>query len=97
MMIGEASELSPESLFSSCSSTPIAMIFGTYDNPEALRFHRDRIPEKCEERIYWYLIPLSGHMYGTETTLIGPIGFLYTRISLSLLNWRINYLLDQQS
>jgi hypothetical protein len=96
VMITEALRLTPESLFSSCPETPIALVFGTFDNPETLLFHRDRIPEQCETRISWVIIPFSGHMYGTETILPEPFRFSYTSMSLSLLKWRLNNLLVRQ-
>jgi pimeloyl-ACP methyl ester carboxylesterase len=92
-MIAEASQLKPESLFSSCHSAQIVLIFGMFDNPETLLFHRDGIPEKCESRIKWFVIPISDHMYGTEAFLPGPFHFSYMITSLGLLKWRLNDLL----
>jgi hypothetical protein len=53
-MQAEGLQITPESIFSSCPNSQIAMIFGVKDNYESLIFHKDRIPEKCLAGIDWY-------------------------------------------
>lgn len=93
VMKEEASQLTPETIFSPCSTSPIVLVFGSRDNPETLLYHKDRIPEECASSISWLTIPFSNHTYGTESALPEPLRFFYSRTLVSFLLLNLNNLL----
>jgi hypothetical protein len=52
------------------------------------------LAEECNGFINWVQVPISDHMYGTELLkLPEPLRGIYSKLSLSLLKYRLNQVL----
>lgn len=97
-MSEEGRELAAQSLFSSCPLSPTVLIFGAFEDKAVTRTYQQSIRPECPERLEWVTIPISDHMYGTEISkLIIPFRSVYSNLSISLLVWKLNRRLIEES
>lgn len=96
--IQEGSQFTPQAITEPCPITPIAFVFAGFDDglePMQIQYQQARV--QCSNLDDWKIIPFANHTYGTEDTrLPGPLGSVYSKITLSYLVWQINHLLLSQ-
>lgn len=96
--IQEGSQFTPQAITNPCPTSPIAFVFAGFDDglePMQIQYQQERV--RCSKLVDWKIIPLANHTYGTEDTrLPGPLGSVYSKITLSYLVWQINHLLLSQ-
>ena len=97
-----AANFTTGSLFSDCPESRVWMVYASQD--DAIPVHLEAfesLSEACSGMVNWSEVPISDHMYGTEMDkLPEPLRGMYSRISLSLLKYRLNQILrsvDQSS
>lgn len=91
-VMSEGIEFSSEYLFSDCPETPVQLVFaGRDEGREELSTYYREAYDRCGEDIQWNVIPLSNHMYGTESTRFPKVlSDIASRIYLSMLMFRLN-------
>ena len=96
ILVEDAEKFTSQSLFSDCPESPVWFVFASQD--DAIPVHLEAfqyLSEACPGNVHWSEIPISDHMYGTETfNLPEPLRGIYSRLSLSLLKWRMNQILQ---
>lgn len=93
--VAESRKFMPLSIFKSCPKTPVTFIFASQDDGKKsnIRYFQ-HFSRNCSYQLRWMSIPLANHTYGTENIRWPrPLQWLYSRISLNLLERRINHLL----
>lgn len=97
-----AANFTTGSLFSDCPESRVWLVYASQD--DAIPVHLEAfesLSEACSGMVYWSEVPVSDHMYGTEMyKLPEPLRGMYSRISLSLLKYRLNQIMrsvDQSS
>jgi alpha/beta superfamily hydrolase len=93
----EGKDFTTNSIFADCPTSPVLMIYASGDDGiQKYRKPYQELHERCESKINWTEIPLSDHFYGTEFTRMPEVlRRIYSRISLSLLMYRMNGILSQ--
>jgi len=95
VMREDAKKFTSEALFSECPESPVWFVFASQD--DAIPVHLEAfqsLSEACPDLVHWSEVPVSDHMYGTEMfRLPEPLRGIYTRISLSLLKYRLGQIL----
>jgi alpha/beta superfamily hydrolase len=93
----EGMSFTAESLFSNCPSSPIWLVYASQDDSKATHWvYFNELKKHCQSKLNWSEITPADHFYGTEfEKLPEPIRGIYSRISLSLLIYRINGILSQ--
>ena len=94
-MLATAEQFTVSSLFGECPASPVWLVYASQD--DAIPRHKEAyesLSEECNGLINWVQVPISDHMYGTETfKLPDPIRGIYSKISLSLLKYRLDQVL----
>ena len=94
-MLATAKQFTVSSLFGECPASPVWLVYASQD--DAIPRHKEAyesLSEECNGLINWVQVPISDHMYGTETfKLPEPIRGIYSKISLSLLKYRLDQVL----
>jgi len=95
VLMEDAGKFTSEELFNECPESPVWFVFASQD--DAIPVHLEAfhsLSEACPDLVHWSEVPISDHMYGTEMfRLPEPLRGIYTRISLSLLNYRLGQIL----
>jgi pimeloyl-ACP methyl ester carboxylesterase len=96
-LVGEVVELTPDSLFSPCPTTPVNLVFGAHDyDLDSFSDYYHSLPASCQETITLNIIPLADHMYGTENSrLPGPLRRAYSKFLLNLLLGELNKMITE--
>lgn len=93
--LATAKQFTVGSLFGGCPKSPVWLVYASQD--DAIPRHSEAyksLSETCDGLINWVHIPLSDHMYGTETfKLPEPVRGIYSKLSLSLLMYRLDQVL----
>jgi hypothetical protein len=96
VLIEDAGKFTTESFSRGCPESPVWFVFASQD--DAIPAHWEAyksLSEACPGLYNWSEIPLSDHMYGTEMSkLPGPLRGIYSRLSLSLLKYRLDRILN---
>ena len=96
VLLDEANQYTTESLFADCPASPVWLLYGSQEN--GIPTHRvafDTLADKCGDLVSWSEVPISDHMYGTEMyRLPEPLRGIYSRLSLSLLKFRLGQILS---
>lgn len=95
-MLTTAEQFNVSSLFGECPMSPIWLVYASQDDaiPKHSKAYKS-LSEKCDGLINWVKVPISDHMYGTETIkLPEPLRGVYSRLSLSLLKYRLDQVLS---
>jgi alpha/beta superfamily hydrolase len=91
-MLATAEQFTVSSLFGECPASPVWLVYASQD--DAIPRHKEAyesLSEECNGLINWIEVPISDHMYGTETfKLPEPIRGIYSKLSLSLLKYRLD-------
>jgi len=95
VLIEDAKKFTTKSLFAECPESPVWFVFASQDDAIPLHLESYRsLSSSCPGQIRWSEVPISDHMYGTETTrLPEPLRGIYARLSMSLLKWRLDQIL----
>lgn len=95
VMLATAVQFTVDSLFSECPASPVWLVYASQD--DAIPRHRGAyksLAEECDGFINWVQVPISDHMYGTELLkLPEPLRGIYSKLSLSLLKYRLDQVL----
>jgi alpha/beta superfamily hydrolase len=95
VLVEEANDFTTESLFADCPASPVWLLYGSQE--DAIPVQKEAftvLAEKCGDMIHWSEVPISDHMYGTEMfKLPQPLRGIYSRLSLSLLKFRLGQIL----
>jgi alpha/beta superfamily hydrolase len=95
VLIEDAENFTTESFARGCPESPVWFVYASQDDAipshwEAYKF----LSGACPGLYNWSEIPLSDHMYGTEMSkLPEPLRGIYSRLSLSLLKYRLDRIL----
>lgn len=92
VVMSEGKEFSSKILFSGCPQTPVQLIFaGRGEGREELSPYYQEAHDRCGEDLQWNVIPLSNHMYGTESSRLPKVlSDIASRIYLSMLKYKLN-------
>jgi hypothetical protein len=95
ILIEDAENFTMQALSQGCPESPTWFVYASQD--DAKNSHTNAFQsfsEKCPGQFAWSQVPLSDHMYGTEMEkLPEPLRGIYSRLSLSLLNYRLGQIL----
>ena len=95
VLVDEAEQFTTGSLFTACPESPVWLVYASQD--DAIPVHSEafqNLSANCNGKVQWSEIPFSDHMYGTELfRLPDPLRGIYSRISLSLLKYRLDRIL----
>jgi pimeloyl-ACP methyl ester carboxylesterase len=89
ILVNNARLLMLPDILTPCPTGHVTIIHGAREEG-MLNSRKGDVPGGCINKVSWKTIPLSDHMYGSESQLWGPIRLPYALLSQSLLMWNLN-------
>jgi hypothetical protein len=91
VLFDNAGSFTIESLFSECPQSTTWLVYASQDDAVPVHYEAAKsLIDACSGKVSWSEVPFSDHMYGTEMTRIpAPLRDIYSRISMSLLKFRL--------